>query len=263
MTTGIPIRGIDHPKNFWQLQNHDKYGSENCGPYSASAVIAFETGGRLVTGAQIRAASNEPIPDPHDPGLNMPQIIAAVAHFGVNLIFAKKIPAADLDSSIKAGHAAVIFIDYAVIHGTEFAGQENFVGLHAVARFPGDVIIDPLADGRRRGIPIGPQVWPLDLIHTACGKYPNAGAGFVYAAVSPHAFPLQPPVVHPHPKPPVVKVTPYIATGNVWEHSKPNFALGTRVRVLKRGSRFLVTSVHGNMATDGHVWVATRFIRRI
>lgn len=56
-----------------------KYGGVNCTPVSfARALDAGTCGQERFTGAQIRAASNEPIPDPKSPGLNLDQGDAAV-----------------------------------------------------------------------------------------------------------------------------------------------------------------------------------------
>lgn len=68
------------PRDTSQLNPNDKYGPVNCTAYSASRIFDYETlGGIATTGALVRALSDEPVPDPTSPGLNLDQIVA-VAH---------------------------------------------------------------------------------------------------------------------------------------------------------------------------------------
>lgn len=56
-----------------------KYGRFNCTPCAAGmAGQAYTCGDLLYTGAQIRAASDEAIPDPDSPGLNLAQVDASL-----------------------------------------------------------------------------------------------------------------------------------------------------------------------------------------
>lgn len=63
---------------------------------------------------------------------------------------------------------------YSVLHGTHYACSETFRGPHASsgANANGGSIdwSDPLADGRRPGIPKGVQELPRHLLREACGK---------------------------------------------------------------------------------------------
>jgi hypothetical protein len=67
-------------------------------------------------------------------------------------------------------------INYAVVSGTRFDGSPGFTGTHQVVLHAG-LVWDPLYDGRRPGIPKGPQKWPKDLLRRAAGKYANIGVG--------------------------------------------------------------------------------------
>lgn len=69
-----------HPTHQNQLgPDGGKYGSTNCTACSAGmAGQAHTCGGLRYTGAQIRAASSEPIPDPRSPGLNLAQVDSAL-----------------------------------------------------------------------------------------------------------------------------------------------------------------------------------------
>jgi len=60
-----------------QLVASDPYGRYNCTAYAAArAIDAATVGGLKVDGVTIRALSNEPVPNPSSPGLNIPQVVA-------------------------------------------------------------------------------------------------------------------------------------------------------------------------------------------
>lgn len=65
-------------------------------------------------------------------------------------------------------------IQYSVLHGTRWACSETFMGPHAAAGNAADDDLikwsDPLADGRRPGIPRGIQTLPRHILREACGK---------------------------------------------------------------------------------------------
>lgn len=65
-------------------------------------------------------------------------------------------------------------IQYSVLHGTRFAASETFRGPHAISGAAADADdldeSDPLADGRRPGIPKGVQRMPRHVLREACGK---------------------------------------------------------------------------------------------
>jgi hypothetical protein len=70
-----------HPTHQAQLEYAwgGKYGGANCTACSAGMAGESDTcGADLFTGAKIRAASNEPIPDPTSPGLNLSQVHASL-----------------------------------------------------------------------------------------------------------------------------------------------------------------------------------------
>lgn len=65
------------PQHQHQLVSSDPYGKFNCTAYSfAMMVDAVTIGGIKKTGKEIRAMSNEPVPDPKSPGLNIVQLEA-------------------------------------------------------------------------------------------------------------------------------------------------------------------------------------------
>lgn len=69
------------PHDTSQLNPNDRYGKYNCTSYSFARQMDYATLGGLVgvTGALVRALSDEPTPDPDSPGLNLDQM-EAVAH---------------------------------------------------------------------------------------------------------------------------------------------------------------------------------------
>jgi hypothetical protein len=67
---------VYRPKHQRQITPADRYGGVNCTACSAAMAIDRATLGAVyVTGGTIRARSNEPIPDPKSPGLNLPQVV--------------------------------------------------------------------------------------------------------------------------------------------------------------------------------------------
>lgn len=123
---------IYRPKHVRQLLVGDKYGGTNCTASSAAMAIDRATmGGIGVTGKTVRAASNEPIPDPASPGLNLPQIVNVA--FGWHVILQNRTgaPWASVIAALKEGRGLVLQGDYDQIP-PGFSGQLNFKGDHAV-----------------------------------------------------------------------------------------------------------------------------------
>jgi hypothetical protein len=112
---------------------------------------------------------------------------AVKALYGVDLTIRYNIPRANFRSLIMSGRGAIMSIRYSVIHGTKFDASPNFYGNHGIfvneRRLGGFYLVyDPLADGRRKGIPKGPQWWPGNLLYAAGQAYPGTNADHVHAA---------------------------------------------------------------------------------
>lgn len=74
------------PVNQWQGTPTDADGWVSCAAYAGAVIVdASSLGGCVPTGHQVRALSDEPTPQPGDPGLNIAQVIAALARFGCRL----------------------------------------------------------------------------------------------------------------------------------------------------------------------------------
>jgi len=123
---------IYRPKHVRQLLVGDKYGGTNCTASSAAMAIDRATmGGIQVTGKTVRAASNEPIPDPASPGLNLPQVVNVAFGWHVELQNRTGAPWFVVIKSLKEGRGIVLQGDYDQIP-PGFSGQLNFKGDHAV-----------------------------------------------------------------------------------------------------------------------------------
>lgn len=98
------------------------------------------------------------------------------------------VPWSTFRSLVIAGRGAVLAIQYSVIAPTRFDACPGFVGGHSVfvnERRSSDgafLVFDPLADGRRAGIPKGPQWWPASLVQKAAEAYPGTDPGTVHAS---------------------------------------------------------------------------------
>lgn len=122
-------------------------------------------------------------------GTSLDQNKAAVLHcYGVAMLIRYNIPWASFRSLIISGRGAVVPIWYAVIAPTRFDASPGFTRGHGVfvnerrATDGAYLVYDPLADGRRAGIPRGPQWWPGDLLRRAAEAYPGTNPGCVHAS---------------------------------------------------------------------------------
>lgn len=99
-----------------------------------------------------------------------------------------KVPWDTFRSLIVSGRGAVVCISYSVISGTSVDGSPGFTGNHAIyvnERRDSDgayFVYDPLADGRRTGIPKGPQWWSGSLLKRAAGAFSGSAYGYVTAS---------------------------------------------------------------------------------
>lgn len=89
-----------------------KYGPFNCTASSAARVLDQSTCSVYrFSGAEIRAASSEPIPNPQSPGLNLPQVDAAVfklTHGAINLDTRINYAADHTIARVRGGEPAVV-----------------------------------------------------------------------------------------------------------------------------------------------------------
>lgn len=95
------------------------------------AIDRHTMGGVQVTGKTVRAASNEPIPDPASPGLNLPQVVNVAFGWHVELVNRSGAPWAAVIKALKEGRGVILQGDYDQIP-PGFSGQLSFKGDHAV-----------------------------------------------------------------------------------------------------------------------------------
>jgi hypothetical protein len=114
---------------------------------------------------------------------------AAATHmYATNMLVRYGIPWTTFRSLIISGRGAIVQISYSVIHGTKVDASPGFMGNHAIfvnERRGSDgafYVYDPLADGRRPGIPKGPQWWAATLLQRAAYAMPGTAAGSVNAS---------------------------------------------------------------------------------
>jgi hypothetical protein len=124
---------IYKPRHQYQLNpSAGPTGGYDCTAYAAAmAVDRASLGGTLVTGRQVRLASDEPIPDPHSPGLNLRQVIRVADGWHVELINRTRGPWASVMDALREGRGVELQGDYDQIPAG-FSGQAGFKGDHAV-----------------------------------------------------------------------------------------------------------------------------------
>lgn len=160
-------------------------GWSSCFCACTALQISFETGGQETpTTADVRRCClNDDGTLDTTGGTNIAQNIAAAKRcFGVDLDYIQQAFETTWQQGQKPDVAISIAISYAVISGTEFDASPGFRGNHQVILCGGKVY-DTLADGRRPGIPKGPQRWPKSLLMRAAGRVNVAPPGKPYRAL--------------------------------------------------------------------------------
>lgn len=126
-------------------------GRFDCSAYSAAWITDAHTGGATkLTGRAIRLASSEPVPDRTSPGLNLPQVDAAVLKLTssrVNLDTRTGLGHYAFRDLVKDGRWAILQVNRGVLVDKGFGGSHGFRGGHAITvHFDGTapIIGDPL-----------------------------------------------------------------------------------------------------------------------
>ena len=179
--------------NASQLLQGGSTGKYDCTAWAARVVIATSTcGAKVPSGRTIRLQTNEPIPDPDSPGLNLSQV-ATVAreHYGVYMDVRtglRKVTWDEYERRRKAGQPAEIQVSYAPIAASKYDAGRGFRGGHAMAETT-HATYDSLADGRAAGVfKFNGTLYTRSLIREAAGKLvinqrgDTVGLGFVWAA---------------------------------------------------------------------------------
>jgi hypothetical protein len=144
--------------------SHYAYGWTSCGAFSAAmGVDAVSQGTIVCTGQDVRALSNEPVPDKDDPGLTIAQLRAACARFGMDYTDRSGTQWNVVMSELKARKWCVINVWYPNLGAYrsqtpgEFGHSMGIMGVDSKGE--STLLYDPLAHGER---------WvPLSIIKSA------------------------------------------------------------------------------------------------
>lgn len=172
---------VYRPAGQKQLVASDPHGGVNCTAYVAATLADFATlGGVLVTGKQIRAWSNEPVPDPKSPGLNIGQV-ADVWRDELHMTLTNKTGGTwdDLVAAVKA-HRGVLFSVWYETLPASYRAQSSPVGGHALGITAIDTSNRGLTWDPLRGAPLWIPLTALKAAALAFAK--KAGATGVFYA---------------------------------------------------------------------------------
>lgn len=127
-------------------------GPKSCTCYAGAMAGNYDScGAKHPTGHNVRVLTGDTVG-----GTSLQQVDDALRHgYGIDLDTRAGSAALiwdDFRDRIDAGRGAILQGGYGPVNDSRFQGSETFRGNHAVAVFPGWVVMDPLADGRRPGI---------------------------------------------------------------------------------------------------------------
>lgn len=165
------------PKHQAQLgPDGGPYGYANCTASSAGmAAQAHTCGSQYYSGAKIRAATNEPVPDPKSPGLNLSQAHAALIRLGGSSLDLDVRYGYDFDAykaRLTKGAQAVLqinrraLIEHGQGYGNSFAGGH---AIHTYVKAGEPWFDDPLT---------GPHLTTWAVLRLAAGSL-DTGSGIV------------------------------------------------------------------------------------
>jgi len=162
-------------------------GNSNCGPASAATLAdRWSLGAINKTPDQMRVLTGDV-----QGGTTIRQLATALAKVGVPLTIFDYDDGMDKDrfrSLVRSGVGAIANIDYSPLPEC-LEADKSFEDLHSVyvnewaanvnlctgGSGPGFLTWDPLADGRRAGIPKGPNWWPESVLFAALEQFPGRG----------------------------------------------------------------------------------------
>lgn len=186
------------PPSFQLASTAGPTGPYDCTAHSAAVVIRASTcGAKAPSGRTIRLQSSEPVPDPRSPGLNLDQVDAVAAKYGVYLdtrIGYQSVTWAEYERRRKAGQPVILQVLYAAVADSRYDAGRGFRGNHAIAETT-HATYDPLADGRAAGVfRWNGTVYTRSVIQTAAARLDIGGGahprpGTVWAAFGPDVVP--------------------------------------------------------------------------
>lgn len=140
------------PRFRSQRVTDDPHRRVNCAAYALATFADRATlGGVQVTGAAVRALSNEPNPDPASPGLNVGQQRDVARRLGITA--SSRVGAADADllTLLRQERPVCVAVSYGALpaelrHEPGFTGPHNLY-LNAISPGGSVQVYDPLASG--------------------------------------------------------------------------------------------------------------------
>lgn len=132
--------------DYQQLHNGDPYGRFDCTAWSAALVTDAHTQGKTkLTGTQVRAATDEAVPDPASPGLNLPQVDRAIYDLtrqAVNLDTRLGMARLNAQTLIVDGRWAIVQVNRGILVARGFL--EGFSGGHALTVHAREIDAQPV-----------------------------------------------------------------------------------------------------------------------
>jgi hypothetical protein len=193
------------PPGF-QLSQGGATGPYDCTAWSAAIAIATGSCGKETpSGRIIRLLSDEPVPDPSSPGLNLPQVAAvALDKYGIYLdvrIGSRAVTWAEYEHRRTSGQATLLQGSYAAIAASKYDAGRGFTGGHCIAETT-HATYDSLADGRAAGVfRWDGTVYTRAVIQTFAARLDIGGGkhpvGVVWAAFAPDVVPNYRAVIKP------------------------------------------------------------------
>lgn len=143
------------PAPSFQLQTGGATGPFDCTAHSGTIVLDGSTcGAKRVPGRTIRLRSNEPVPAPGSPGLNLNQLAAVLDDYGLYLdvrVGWRALTWAQYERYRAEGHFMAAQGGYAPIAASKYDAGRGFQDNHCIAE-SSLATWDSLADGRAVGV---------------------------------------------------------------------------------------------------------------
>lgn len=124
------------PVEQYQQLREPITGRYDCGAYSAAMAAFADSRGRWkLTGRQVRLATDEPVPDPKSPGLNLRQTDDALfllTKGEVNLDTQWRAPWSRVETNLRAGRWGHLCVTRGPLVDAGFSGGDRFRGRHGI-----------------------------------------------------------------------------------------------------------------------------------
>lgn len=193
-------------KRYQQLVYGGATRGVDCTAWGGALVTDAHTEGRTqLSGRAIRLASDEPIPDPDSPGLNVGQVDAAIYRLTngkVNLDTRdpRTLTRSQVKSLIVDGRWANVAVKRSVLIARGYGGSSRFAGAHDITLHARDTDNAPVI-----GDPLVPYYIPSTWDAVLDAMQAVTASGYLFASFTRDLTPDYRAVVHP--KPPAKRVS--------------------------------------------------------